>query len=481
MNPRLPAPYGSLINRDAPLDFSFERKSYQGFAGDSIASALAANRHWLLSRSFKYHRPRGALTMAGQDANTMVQLPSNPNALADRELISHKLDVMGQNYSGSLRTDRGALLGLFSRFLPVGFYYKAFFKPRGIWEKWAPLIRKKAGLGVIDQQLQPDYYDKQYKFFDVVVVGAGPAGMQAALESAVEGCEVLLVDENPILGGSLNYTRFDAEGVRGRQLREQLTKKIAANSNITCMTDAVCNAWFADNWLPIIRHKRLYKVRAKQTILCTGALEQQAVFHNNDLPGVMMSSAAQRLIHLYAVRPGQAAVIVTGNNDGYANALDLLDAGVEVKVIVDLREAPSQSAMIDAVVARGIRIETGYAVYEAQKARNHLSAVQIRKITSPGICADSGEVISCDLLCMAVGYTPTYQLVCQAGGQLSYDDDSAIFTLSNCPAVMQIAGSVNSHWDLDACLAEASRAAIIATNALGLSHTEEPAQIERVG
>ena len=141
MKQRLPAPYGSLINRDAPVNFRFERKSYQGFAGDSIASALAANQQWLLSRSFKYHRPRGALTMAGQDANTMVQLPSNPNALADRELISDSLEVMGQNYSGSLNTDRGALLGLFSRFLPVGFYYKAFFKPRGMWEIWAPLIR----------------------------------------------------------------------------------------------------------------------------------------------------------------------------------------------------------------------------------------------------------------------------------------------------------------------------------------------------
>ena len=134
MKNRLPAPYGQLIDREQQIDFSFEKKSYSGFAGDSIASALAANDQWLLSRSFKYHRPRGALTMAGQDANTLVQLPSNPNALADRETISQDLAVMAQNYSGSLNHDRGALLGLFSRFLPVGFYYKAFFKPRGIWE-----------------------------------------------------------------------------------------------------------------------------------------------------------------------------------------------------------------------------------------------------------------------------------------------------------------------------------------------------------
>ncbi len=479
MNNRLPAPYGKLIDRQQQVSFSFEKKSYTGFAGDSIASALAANDQWLLSRSFKYHRPRGALTMAGQDANTLVQLPSNPNALADRENISQDLAVMAQNYTGSLSNDRGALLGLFSRFLPVGFYYKAFFKPRGIWEKWAPLIRKKAGLGVIDQQLQPDYYDKQYKFYDVVVVGAGPAGMQAALTAAVDGCEVLLVDENPSLGGSLNYARFDAEGTAAATTRQQLIAAIEANDNITSMTSAVVNGWFADNWLPIICGKRLYKVRAKQTILCTGALEQQAVFHNNDLPGVMMSSATQRLMHLYAVRPGKAAVIVTGNNDGYANALDLQDAGVEIRAIVDLREQPPATSLTQAAQQRGISIKPGYAVFSAHKKANHLSAVDIRKISRQGVCENKSETIACDLLSMAIGYTPTYQLACQAGGQLSYDDQSAMFTLNNLPDGLQIAGSVNSYWDLDHCLEEGIRAAKIATNALGFTQTELTQSIPR--
>ena len=476
---RLPAPYGALIDRDQPVSFSFENKAYLGFAGDSIASALAANNQWLLSRSFKYHRPRGVLTMAGQDANTLVQLPSNPNTLADREAISDNLAVKGQNYSGSLRYDRGSLLGLFSRFLPVGFYYKAFFKPRGIWEKWAPLIRKKAGLGVIDQQLKPDYYDKQYRFFDIVVVGAGPSGLQAALSAAESDCEVLLVDENPILGGSLNYARFDASGNLANSVRDQLVLKVNAKENITCMSNAVVNGWFADNWLPIICGNRLYKVRAKQTILCTGALEQQAVFHNNDIPGVMMSSAAQRLMHLYAVRPGDVAVIVTGNDDGYANALDLLDAGVTVKAIIDLRDKPNSSALTKAVAKCEIEVRSGYAVYSAKQRNNHLCSVEVRQIIEPGICADDGEIITCDLLSMAVGYTPTYQLACQAGGQLSYDDKTAMFTLSNLPKALQVAGSVNSHWDLQACLAEGARAATIATKALGLHQQPTPRAIAR--
>jgi sarcosine oxidase subunit alpha len=473
MKSRLPAPYGSLINREKVVQFEFESKTYQGFQGDSIASALAANNQTLLSRSFKYHRPRGALTMAGQDANTMVQLPSNPNALADRELISEGLKVTGQNYSGSLEKDRGQWIGLFSRFLPVGFYYKAFFKPRGMWEKWAPLIRKKAGLGVINQQLAPSYYDKQYKFFDVVVIGGGPAGMQAALESAVTDCEVLLVDENPSLGGSLNYSRFDVEGARGKKQLDELLNAINEKPNISVMTGAVCNGWFADNWLPIIAKKRLYKVRAKQTIMCTGSLEQPAIFHNNDLPGVMMSSAAQRLVHLYAVCPGSQAVIITGNNDGYGTALDLDDAGVKINAIIDLREDPNYDDIAKAAVARGIRIETGTTVYAAQhKGANRVTSVDIRKIVSQGICAKQGETITCDLLCMSVGYTPTYQLACQAGGQLTYDDQSAMFSLHNCPESLQLAGSVNSLWSLDAVLMEAKRTATIATNALGLTQVQ---------
>lgn len=473
---RLPQPLGMLIDRKQPITFSFENKTYSGYAGDTVASALAASNQWLLSRSFKYHRPRGVLTMAGQDANSMVQLHSDPNALADRVEITPDLEVMAQNYTGSLSRDRGARLGLLAKFLPVAFYYKAFFKPRGMWEKWAPLIRKKAGLGQINQNYQPEYFDKQYQFYDVAVIGAGPAGLCAALAAADAGAAVLLVDENAQLGGSLNYARSDLEGTQSRQMREALVARVEANVNIVAMTDATCNGWFADNWLPVIRAKRLYKVRAKQTIMCVGAIEQPAVFHNNDLPGVLLSSAALRLINLYAVRPGQSAVVLTGNNDGYTAVLDLVDAGVDVKLIVDLRDAPAYDAIAEHVCGLGIPVKIGHAVYAAQPDATglHLGSVDVREIVSRGHCATRGEIIACDTLCMSVGYTPTYQLICQAGGQLSYDDDSAMFTLNQCPDNYYIAGSVNSLWTLEAVVADAERAAIIATNALGMSSRQIP-------
>ena len=467
---RLPAPAGLWIDRDRPVGFRFDGRGYQGYAGDTIASALAANGVKVLSRSFKYHRPRGILTMAGQDANTLVQLEHEPNALADRHPITEGLEVRAQNVFGSLTHDWGALLGAIGRFMPVGFYYRAFFRPRGIFERvWEPMFRKTTGLGTVNLKAPHGYYDKSYGFHDVVVVGGGPAGLSAALVAARAGAAVLLVEENPALGGALGYARFDVEGTRGARLRDDLVRQVEAEPGIEVMTDALCNGWFADNWLPVIRGNRLTKVRAREVVLAAGALEQPALFRNNDLPGVMMGSAAQRLIRLYGVRPGRRAVVATGNRFGYEVALDLLEAGVEVAAVVDQRPAPEPDAVMQAVQERGLRVLLGHAVVEATPApgKRGIAGAVVDSIVGEGRVAGRPERIPCDTIAMSVGFTPTYQLALQAGARLNYDDASAIFSITGLPDHLHLAGSMNGRHDLDAVLADGRLAGWRAAQGVG--------------
>lgn len=468
---RLPAPMGLLIDRNRPLTFSFEGQSYQGYAGDTLASALLGEGRWLLSRSFKYHRPRGPLTLAGQDANTLVQLPDEPNVLADELPLREGLAARAQNVSGSLERDRDALLGKFSRFMPVGFYYRAFYKPKGMWKRWEPLIRKKAGLGVLDLTFVPTYHDKAYLFCDVAVIGAGPAGLAAALAAAQGGAEVLLVEQQPLLGGALAWGRFALDGGQGEGLREELVAAVRAEPRIRVLESAVCNGWFTDHYLPVIQDNRMFKVRARQTILASGAFDQPVIFRNNDLPGVLLTSAAQRLMRLYGVRPGRRGVVLAGNDDGYLAALDLQEQGVAVAALLDLRTAPRDAQLLQAVSERGIPVHLGHTVYEAHADADgrQLARVDVRPIVGQGQVGPAGLTLDCDLLCMSAGYMPVYQLACQAGGTLGYLDDQAAFSLGNLPRGLHLAGSVNGRHALERVLADGRAAAARALTELDLA------------
>ena len=297
---RLPPPWGSRIDRTTSLEFRFEGRIYHGHAGDTLASALIANGVDVLSRSFKYHRPRGVLTMRGLDANAYVQLGDEPNVPADRLPLRDGLVATGQNYRGSLAHDRDAWLGRIARFLPVGFYYKAFFRPKGSWAFWERCIRAKAGLGRLSPDSRQGYHDKQYLFADVAVVGGGPAGLAAAEAAARAGAEVLLIEDEPELGGALHWQRFEGEALNHAQ---HLMHEVPTMPRLRVLTDATCTGLFADHWLAVVQGTRLFKIRAKAVVLATGCVEQPMVFRNNDLPGVMLASAAQRLLRLWGVSP----------------------------------------------------------------------------------------------------------------------------------------------------------------------------------
>ena len=477
---RLPAGsgIGSRIDRNRALRFSFEGAQVNGLAGDTIASALAANGIRTLSRSFKYRRPRGILTMAGHDANTLVQLPGEPNVPADTRPIAEAMTVMGQNYEGSLARDRGARIEHLSRFLPVGFYYKAFFRPKAAWKFWEPIIRARAGLGSVDLDAVPGYFDKKYGFFDVVVVGAGPAGMAAAATAAEAGAAVLLVDDQPEMGGALGYARMDADGTAAATAHSKLVAPVEAASNLTVMSEAVCQGWFSDHWLAIEQGGRLHKVRARKVVIATGAHEQPVIFRNNDLPGVMLCSGAQRLLRYYGVAPGRRAVVATASRDGYATALDLLDAGIEVAALLDMRHEPPASPETTALADHAVTVLSGYTVNEAARRRggHDVRSIVASPIIGEGRFGERGRRIDCDLVCMGAGYTPSGQLACHGGARLVYDHDRAGLAIEGEPEGMLLAGSVAGLQALDAVIADGRRAGWAAATALGFAVGEEPPQ-----
>lgn len=458
---RLDPPYGLLLDRSRPMGFTFENRRYEGCAGDTIASALAANDVWLLARSFKYHRPRGVLSMSGDDANVLVQLPGEPNVPADVRPLTDGLNVMGQHYGGSLRNDSMRCIERLARFLPVGFYYRGFFKPRGAWDFWERRLRGFTGLGRIDERARPRGYDKAYAFADVAVVGAGAAGVAAAIEAARAGRQVALIERQPLLGGALNHARFDAEGRTGVETAAGLAAELEeVESRVTFYADAVCTGLFADNLLAVVTGRRLLKLRAGQVVLATGAIEQPLVFANNDLPGVMLGSAAQRLLWLYGVRPGRAAAVVAANDDGYGVALDLAAAGVDVRAVADLRGDDAPDPRKDAVAARGIPTIRAQGVRGAvaTEGRDHIEAVDIvPATTSPGSPAAERR-IECDLLCISTGRSPAASLVAQAGGRVAFDERAHAFAIRELPPGVQTAGAVNGAWDLDAAIAEGRNA-----------------------
>jgi sarcosine oxidase, subunit alpha len=471
---RLPPQPGEWLDREREIAFAFEGRRHSGFAGDTIASALAADGVSLLSRSFKYRRPRGALTMAGQDANTLVQLPGEPNVLADMRGLEPGMAVLGQNYDGSLAADWGRWVEWLGRFMPVGFYYKAFYKPFGAWRTWEPLIRRKAGLGTVDTAAPHGYHDKAYGFCDVAVIGGGPAGLAAAAQAAEAGAEILLVEEGARLGGSLTYARFDPEGARAAEMAASLIGAVEGTDGIAIMTDAVCNGWFADHFLPVIRGTRLHKIRAKQVVVATGSMEQPIVFRGNDVPGVMMGSAAQRLIRRHAVRPGRRAVVATANGDGYGVALDLLDAGVAVLAVLDLREDPTACPRSEALRGTGVPVLANHTPWEAWAGPDHrLAGIRISEITGQG-AARPGERILCDLLCVSVGYTPAAHIACHAGAMLRYDPDLGMLALADCPEGIHPAGSAAGGFDLDAAIAQGRMAGWNAARAAGFDGGAEP-------
>lgn len=470
---RLPPPYGRLIQREAQVPFSFEGRRYQAHPGDTVASALYAHGVKTLARSFKYHRPRGVLSMSGFDANVLVQIGSKPNQRADSAPLKNNLPAVGaQNRSGTAERDYLAALGWLERFLPVGFYYRTFFRPQGSWSSfYEKIIRRLSGLGTVDNAaLEYQRSDKRHLFCDVAVVGGGLAGMSAALRAAQGGAEALLFDSGSRLGGASSYGD-EAACRSGRELIAQIEQE----KNLDYYCRATAQGLFEDNWLAVEAEDRFYKVRARQVILAAGAYEQILVFRNNDLPGVMLCSAARRLLWHYGIRPGRRAVVCTVNDDGLDTALMLHQAGVEVAAVADWRRhAAPQHERLDKI---GAVVHTGCGIYEAKPTRSWSSwpfggavgGVRLARIDEDRRAKPFGKLIPCDLVCMAGGYVPALSLACHQGSYMACSEKSSTLGMDEVPDGVQIAGKANGVYGQTR--ADGIRAAERALAALGMGET----------
>ncbi len=461
---RLAAVPGEWIDRDKPMRFRFEGRSFEGFEGDVVSSALWAAGERTLGRSFKYHRARGILSLANHDVNVMVQNGASPNQRACVMPLQDGLDLRAINTVGGLHADKARFMGLFSRFLPVGFYYKAFIGKKA-FPFWERQIRKFAGLGAIDGSAPMRHTPKQYDFCDVLVVGAGPSGLSAALAAAAQGARVVVVDENARAGGSAGY-QIGADPTRRDEL-DRLLQQVSADPRIDLRCATVAAGYYADLWVPLVDAERMTKMRARAVVVASGSYEQPAIFRNNDTPGVMLAGAAQRLIYRYAVQPAKRAVVLSANDETAAAALDLAAHDVEVMALVDLRAVGPGEALRARLAQRGIRVLPAHCVVEALRAKDRVIGARIAAWVDDQPQWQRCEDIACDAIVMNTGFVPAANLLYQAGASMRYRRDIEQFVPDVLPAGVFACGKVNGVFDLAARKLDGHRAGSAAAASAG--------------
>ena len=465
---------GGLIDRGKPLNFRFDGRCYQGFDGDTLASALMANGVRLLGRSFKYHRPRGIFSAGSEEPNALVTLRGGarqePNTRATVVELFEGLEARSQNYKGSLRFDLLSLNDLFASALGAGFYYKTFMWPAAFWEKvYEPIIRASAGLGRLSEQDDPDAYDRGFLHCDLLVIGAGPAGLMAALTAGRSEARVILADEDSRFGGRLNGEREAVDGMPGPDWVSRVVAELAALGNVRLMRRSTVFGAFDHGIYGVVERvqdhlptpengkprQTLWRVYSRRAILCAGASERPIAFPNNDRPGVMLAGSLRAFANRWAATPARTVAVFTNNDDGHRTAADLIARGVEIAALVDARdEAPNLS---------GARLIRGGQVVDT-KGYYGLESIRVRD--------GSGreEVLSCGALAVSGGWNPNVHLTCHQRGRPAWDEGIAAFVPGgSLPAGLSVAGAARGLFSTAGALRSGAEAAVAALQALGFT------------
>jgi sarcosine oxidase subunit alpha len=471
------------IDRGHAMRFVFNGRGYEGLAGDTLASSLIANGVHLVGRSFKYHRPRGILTSGPEEPNALVQLRTGertePNVRATQAELFDGLIARSQNCWPSVEFDLGAVNDLAARILPAGFYYKTFMWPPSAWMFYERLIRRAAGLGQASDDPDPDIYDKRYVHCDVLVVGAGPAGLAATLAAGRSGARVVLCDEQAEMGGQLLGQRATIAERPALDWVKATLAELGALPEVKLLPRTTCFGYYDHNSLALVERvadhlakpaphqprQRLWRVRAARVVLATGAIERPLVFRDNDRPGIMLAGAAATYVNRYAAAPGRRVAVFTNNDSAYGAALALFDAGVGVAAVIDARPKPGPLA--GEIASRGIELLAGHGVVATHGARR-IAGIDVMQLNEAGDRAIGPmRGIPCDALAMSGGWNPTVHLFSQARGRLRYDAAQGIFLPDRCDQALASAGACNGTWSLGDCLAEGFRVGAAAANAAG--------------
>jgi sarcosine oxidase subunit alpha len=463
---------GGQIDRAQSLKFSFDGKSFEGHPGDTLASALLANGVRLMGRGFKYHRPRGPLTAGSEEPNALVELRSGarqePNTRATTTELFDGLDARSQNRWPSLAFDAMAVNDRLSRFLAAGFYYKTFMWPKAFWEKlYEPIIRRAAGLGSLTGQPDPDEYDKGFLHTDLLIIGAGPAGLAAALTAGRAGAQVILADEDFAFGGRLNSETYAVGDGSGADWAAKAVAELADLPNVRLMIRTTVIGAFDHGIYGALERvsdhlatpkpgkprQILWRIYSKRCLLCAGATERPIAFENNDRPGIMLAGALRSYANRWAALPGKTIAVFTNNDNGLRTATDLIAKGVNIAAVIDCRnETPDVS---------GTEVFRGAQVIDTA-GRLGLTSVTVQ------LSNGQQKTIACDALGVSGGWNPNVHLTCHQRGRPKWDEALAAFVPDGCPPGMSVAGAAMGRLSTAGALSSGATAAVTALADIGI-------------